>query len=144
MKKTETSREFVFHFPLGSLLFQHVGTLVSCRRKVANKKDDMRMVLDQVHEDLSSGSFCDILIWWSNLPQREVGGFCNCFVKDSFRALAQNSDCFPDKVVQLALPFWNRWASGYNSDQNGDLVAFKKLVLPHVLMAFQVDDIKRL
>ena len=47
---------FVFHFPLGSLLFQHVGTLVSCRRKVANKKDDMRM--DQVREDLSSGPFC--------------------------------------------------------------------------------------
>ncbi len=42
----------VFHFPLGSLLLKHIGTLVSRRCKVANKKGDMRMVLDQVRENL--------------------------------------------------------------------------------------------
>jgi hypothetical protein len=141
--RTKIKFPFVFHFPLGSLLFQHIGTLVSSRRKVANKKDDMRMVLDQVHEDLSSGPFCDVLIWWSNLPLSEVDDFCNGFVEDSLSALAQNSDRFPAKVVKLALPFLHRWApSGFSSDQNRGLVAFKKLVLPHVLMAFQIDDIK--
>ncbi len=79
--------------------------LVSRRRKVANEKDDMRMVLDPVHEDLASGPFCDILIWLSNLPQSEGDDFCNGFVEDLFRALAQTSDRFPDRVVQLALLF---------------------------------------
>jgi hypothetical protein len=133
---------FVFRFPLGSLLFQHIGTLVSSHRKVANKKDDMRMLLDQVREDLSNGPFCDVWMWWSNLPLGEVDDFCNGFVEDSFRAFAQNSDRFPAKVIKLALPFLHRWASGFSSDQNRGLVELKKLVLSHVLMAFQVDDIK--
>ncbi len=63
------------------------------------------MVLDQVHEDLLSGPFRDVLIWLSSLPQSKVDDFCNGFVEDSFRALAQHSDRLPDKVAQPALPF---------------------------------------